>query len=70
MRASHDIYQKVAENCSEFAPIESEYIITSSTKERDITTSCENCYHFDSDKYCRLDIYDKIVGKFDHSKFS
>ena len=69
MRASHDTYEKVAENCSEFTPCEQKNTMTSSTQNDKGNVSCERCHHFDPDEYCRLDIYDKIVSKFNDSSF-
>lgn len=40
------------------------------TYENKGTVSCELCHHFDSNEYCRLDIYDKIVNNFNDPNFS
>ncbi len=61
MRASYDTYKDVAENCSEFMPIHEVDSYSSSTKEKEDNVSCTNCKHFDDDKYCELDLFDKIV---------
>ncbi len=59
MRASYDTYQKVAEHCSAYEPAQRTGTATNSYSEPAV--SCTTCKHFDSQKYCRLDLYDKIV---------
>lgn len=65
MRASHEKYNVVAKNCSEFLSKEKENSMTNSISEEKINVSCENCHHFDENKFCKLDIYDKIVENHD-----
>lgn len=60
MRASMKTYEDVALNCSAFAPKEDRNTMTNSQTERS-NVSCTNCRHFTNDKYCELDLYDKIV---------
>ena len=59
MRASFETYRKVAKACSAYEPMSETKISNSCCDTNDI--SCTNCKHFDEDKYCVLDLYDKIV---------
>ncbi len=59
MRASYDTYQKVAEHCSAYEPTTGRSSVSNSYSEPAV--SCTTCRHFDPEKYCRLDLYDKIV---------
>lgn len=59
MRASFETYRKVAEACSAYEPM-SEGRMTNSCCDTE-NISCTNCKHFDENKYCVLDLYDKIV---------
>lgn len=62
MKSSKQTYQEVAEACSKYDPISSEYAFKNSNC--DCTTpSCLNCTHFDKTKHCTLDLYDQIVEK-------
>lgn len=60
MRASHETYEKVAKCCSEFLPMKKDSVTNSASGETNCI-SCECCKHFDTDKFCQLDIYDKII---------
>lgn len=60
MRADSETYRKVAKACSAYEPVNKESTTNScccDAKE----ISCTNCTHFDEEKYCVLDLYDKIV---------
>ena len=59
MRASFETYRKVAKACSAYEPMSDAKISNSCCDTNDI--SCTNCKHFDEEKYCVLDLYDKIV---------
>lgn len=59
MRASNETYRKVAENCSAYERVAAADSVTNGCGTD--TISCLTCRHFDNDKYCRLDLYDKIV---------
>lgn len=58
MRASTQTYEKVAKRCSSYNPTREGAKNVIDSKEE---VSCTNCTHFDKDKYCKLDLYDKIV---------
>ena len=61
MRASSKTYEKVAKRCSSYNPTRTgEKNIIDSKEE----VSCVNCEHFDHEKYCKLDLYDKIVSAY------
>lgn len=62
MRASTETYEQVAERCSEFKPCDKHDIISNSSC-CECKVSCTNCQHFTNEKYCELDIYDKIVNE-------
>lgn len=57
---NNEVYQKVAERCSSFSP--SRDTIRNSSNNEEI--SCKACRHFDSNEYCSLDLYDKIVDEY------
>ena len=61
MRASNETYEKVAKRCSSYNPTRTgaKNIINSSED-----VSCLNCEHFDAEKYCKIDLYDKIVSSY------
>lgn len=60
MRADSQTYEKVAKHCSRFAPVEmNDSFMNAVETEKEV--SCVNCRHFTSEKYCELDLYDKIV---------
>lgn len=63
MRADTKTYQEVAEKCSEFAPCHCENCDTTfkSMYSDGPSVSCTNCKHFDENKYCKLNLFDKIV---------
>ena len=58
MRANVETYEKVAKRCSSYNPTRQGAKNVIDAKEE---ISCTNCAHFDKDKYCQLDLYDKIV---------
>lgn len=61
MRADYETYEKVAEHCSEFAPESDKDSFHASSQDKE-KVSCTNCKHFDEDKFCKLDLYDKIIS--------
>lgn len=65
MRSSEKTYEKVAENCSSYAPTKggkNKTTNSASNHER----SCTNCRHFNmTGEYCELDLYDQIVKEHD-----
>jgi hypothetical protein len=68
MRSSYKVYQKVAENCSEFDSVNMDgtytNAFTNSSSESSLhDVSCVNCSHFDEGEYCVLDLYDPITKK-------
>lgn len=60
MRASHETFEKVAKCCSEFLPVKKD-TVSNSVSDTTNCISCECCKHFDNEKFCKLDIYDRIV---------
>lgn len=58
MRASKEDYEKVAKNCSSYDRSTKAAYKNSASDVEGI--SCLNCSHFDENKYCKLDLYDKI----------
>lgn len=60
MRASKEIYRKVAEECSAYEPINTDRTINGCSCEAS-EISCVTCKHFDKEEFCRLNLYDKIV---------
>ena len=61
MRASNETYEKVAKRCSSYNPTRTGAKNIIDSKE---DVSCLNCEHFDNDKYCKIDLYDKIVSSY------
>ena len=62
MRASLEVYQDVADACSEYQRTAQPYAPVNSTRDSDIP-SCLNCSHFTSTEYCDIDLYDQIVER-------
>lgn len=58
MRASKEDYEKVAQHCSEY---HREKSCNCKNGVDNNEVSCMNCVHFDEDKYCKLNLYDKIM---------
>ncbi|MFA9464224.1 MAG: hypothetical protein ACERKN_08000 [Velocimicrobium sp.] len=54
-------YQKVAEKCSEYSPLEQNDRYSNAIGEGD-HVSCVSCEHFESN-HCNLDLYDRIVNE-------
>lgn len=61
MRASYNNYEKAAERCCEFLATYNEGSYRNAATEDGKNVSCMNCKHFENDKYCNLDIYDRIM---------
>ncbi|CVI67829.1 MAG TPA: hypothetical protein H9968_05220 [Candidatus Anaerobutyricum stercoris] len=62
MKSSKQTYQEVAEACSKYDPVSSEYAAKNSSCDCK-TPSCLNCVHFDKNEHCVLDLYDQIVER-------
>lgn len=60
MRASYETYEQVAKRCSAYEQVPTDQI-SNKACECGGEKSCTNCRHFDSEKYCKLDLYDQIV---------
>lgn len=60
MRASQDTYEIVAKECSAYEPAGKD-VVTNGCPSCDI--SCTNCTHFDSEQFCKLDLYDEILQR-------
>lgn len=52
-------YESVAKLCSAYEQRQSAGQASNSTGK--VTVSCENCTHFDEDRYCKLDLFDPIA---------
>ena len=62
MKSSKQTYQEVAEACSKYDPVSSEYAAKNSSCDCK-TPSCLTCVHFDKNEHCVLDLYDQIVER-------
>ena len=58
MRASKEVYENVAKNCSEY---ELKHVGATNCACDPSCKSCLNCSHFTQSEHCTLDLYDKIV---------
>jgi len=62
MNTSAETYRKVANNCSSYEPFTSDRTTNSSCNSCQCEVSCTTCKHFNSNQYCELNLYDKIVS--------
>ena len=62
MKSSKQTYQEVAEACSKYEPVSTQYAFKNSTCDCQVP-SCTNCTHFTRQEHCDLDLYYEIVER-------
>ncbi|MCR5793357.1 MAG: hypothetical protein K6G65_09330 [Lachnospiraceae bacterium] len=60
--ATHSMtYEEVAMECSRFRPTDGAGSKNPTSLAKTQNVSCKNCYYFEDNRYCVLDLYDQIV---------